>query len=356
MNYEYLIIGQGIAGTMLAEELSSRGASFLVMDHYHQDSSSHIAAGLINPITGKRFVKSWNLEQFLSIALSKYRELELKYDINFIFKSDILRILDNQKQENDLILRSEDPAYHEYLSINANITPDFIKHSHNTAWIKNAWRIEMSSLLDSGRLYLNNNNLLLEEKFDYNKLLIEGSRFIYKEMTFQKVIFCEGYRAVYNPWFKYLPFEPDKGELLIIRIPGFIANYTIKRQIAIIHLKEDIYWVGATNEWEFPDDQPTAKMKDWLIQHLNATLNFPYEILEHKAAIRPTVRDRRPFLGEHPEIPGLFILNGLGTKGALLAPWCALQMADLLIKDIPIETEVSIKRFDLVPPAKAGGN
>lgn len=211
MKYEYLIVGQGIAGTMLAEELISRGLTFLVIDHPQKDSSSKIAAGLINPITGKRFVKSWNLEQFLPIALSKYRELEVKYDINIIYKSDILRILDNQKQENDLILRSEDPAYHEYLSINANITPDFIKHSHNIAWIKNAWRIEMYGLLDAGRIYLKNNNLLVQEKFTYDLLRIEENGFFYKDMAFKKVIFCEGYRAVYNPWFKYLPFEPDKG-------------------------------------------------------------------------------------------------------------------------------------------------
>lgn len=345
MKYEYLIVGQGIAGTLLAEELATKNVSFCVIDCYNPESSSNIAAGLINPITGKRFVKSWNLEQFLSQALARYQELELKYQTRFVFKSDILRILENQKQENDLILRSEDSAYQDYLSVESFHSPEFVKACHSTAWIRNSWRIDMALLMKNCSQYLIDSDRLLQEKFDYDLLQIKANAFFYKDLELSKVIFCEGFNAINNPWFKQLPFELDKGELLIIRIPDFVASYTIKRKIAIIHLKEDIYWVGATNEWDFPDDQPSSKMKDWLLEHLDETLNLPYEILEHRAAIRPTVRDRRPFLGVHPNINNMYIFNGLGTKGALLAPWCAAQLTGLLLENKLIDKELDISRF-----------
>jgi len=53
-----LIIGQGIAGTMVAQTLEKAGKSFLILEDDHAHSSSIVAAGTINPVTGRKYVKT----------------------------------------------------------------------------------------------------------------------------------------------------------------------------------------------------------------------------------------------------------------------------------------------------------
>ena len=68
MKVDYLIIGQGLAGSLLAWELIQRRCSVVVVDNGNENASQ-IAAGLINPITGMRFVKYYSLRQKKSIRI-----------------------------------------------------------------------------------------------------------------------------------------------------------------------------------------------------------------------------------------------------------------------------------------------
>ncbi|MEL6925977.1 MAG: FAD-dependent oxidoreductase, partial [Bacteroidota bacterium] len=109
--------------------------------------------------------------------------------------------------------------------------------------------------------------------------------------------------------------------------------------------EKDCYWIGSTYEREFEDEQPTAHGKAHLAEALENILSVPFEILEHRAAIRPTVMDRRPLLGTHASYPQLSIFNGLGAKGASLGPYWSNEMADFLVLGKPLHPEVDIQRF-----------
>ena len=74
-------------------------------------------------------------------------------------------------------------------------------------------------------------------------------------------------------------------------------------------------------------------------------LKVPFEITNQQAGIRPTVNDRRPLIGLHPEHPQLAVFNGMGTKGVMLAPFFADQFANFLESATPIDKEVDIARF-----------
>ena len=110
-------------------------------------------------------------------------------------------------------------------------------------------------------------------------------------------------------------------------------------------MQDGLYWAGSTCGRKYADGRPTVEGREYLEGRLRDILKLPFEVVEHRAAIRPTVKDRRPFLGRHPEYPQLALFNGLGAKGASLGPFWAKHMADFLIKNVTLEEAVDIGRF-----------
>src|SRR4051812_1175311 len=76
MGADILIVGQGLAGTLLAWEFERAGISFAIANDGHASAASLVAAGLLNPITGRRLVESWRIDTLLPAARRVYRELE----------------------------------------------------------------------------------------------------------------------------------------------------------------------------------------------------------------------------------------------------------------------------------------
>ncbi|MFN2438025.1 MAG: FAD-dependent oxidoreductase, partial [Chitinophagaceae bacterium] len=176
------------------------------------------------------------------------------------------------------------------------------------------------------------------------KLKEEGIQ--YGNITAQKIIFCDGIAATDNPWFSALPFSPNKGEALIIESPELTNEHIFKKGLMLAPLPiENTYWVGSNYQWEFENDQPTEKFFQQTKLLLQNWLKLPFKILLHKAAIRPATLERRPFVGFHPQQPAVGILNGMGTKGASLAPFFANQLASHLVHNFPIHDEADVKRF-----------
>ena len=187
--------------------------------------------------------------------------------------------------------------------------------------------------------------MILAEHFDYEQLTLQENHIQYKSHTAKQVIFCEGHQARFNPWFQYLPFEVAKGEMLIIKIPDSNFQKTLKHKIFLVPLGDDLYWLGSTYDWDNLDELPTAVKKENLIERLQKSIDVEFEVIDHLAAIRPTVKDRRPFLGRHPQYQQLCIFNGMGTKGASLTPYWANEMTSFLLDQKSLSDEVNIQRI-----------
>jgi glycine oxidase len=348
---DYIIVGQGLAGSVLAHLLLQKGKSVLVIDHDEIPSSSSIAAGLINPITGWRFVKTWLIDELIPEAKSVYQDLEELLNIPLWNERIMVRALKNIEEENQWILKSSYEDYQNYCSktIFSGYYPTLshqLKHFRSFAEIKQCIQVDVPTLIQKYRAYLVENKLIINESFCYEDLIIDDQGVTYKDFEAKKIIFCEGAKAVNNPYFNYLPFNLDKGELLIVRIPNL--NQTekiIKNIISIVPIGDDTYWVGATNEWNYQDELPSQLKKADLIAELDYILHIPYQIIDHQAGIRPTVKDRRPFIGSHPEHQTLSIFNGMGTKGTSLVPFFAKHFVDHLTNNEPLDISIDIKRF-----------
>ena len=347
-NGTFLIVGQGIAGTLLAYFLFLKKQPFRIVDRPMPGAASSIAAGIINPITGRRMVKSWRFNQLAAHARITYHDLGQWLGITVLEDKNILRALPDIFTENEWERRSSFPENEPFFCQKADPGPYLGKVKPVRAWgeLTGAAKLDMPRLIKYFRKFLNENGLLEEELFDFEKLQTNRNRAIYKGQPFEKIIFCEGAKATHNPFFNYLPHAPSKGELLLVKIKGLNARKMLKNKIYLVPLGKDIFWAGPTNEFIFENEKPTAEKGIYLKNTLSAILDTPFEIVAHHAGIRPTVADKRPLLGQHPEYPPLCIFNGLGTKGASLAPLFAQQMANFLMLDCPLNEEVNIGRFN----------
>ena len=344
---DFILVGQGLAGTLLAHFLKTAGQRIMVIDEPNGNAASQIAAGIINPVTGRRFVKSWMIETLLPFAKTTYQSIERQLNIHIYHEKNILRALANPKEENDWLARATEPGYMAYLAENAD--PEnygrYLQPFYAFGETKGSAQVNLPALIETYRTVLKTTGDYLEETFDYPAITEYTDHVTYKQWKAKGIVFCEGYGMKANPFFKDLPMRGDKGQVLEVRIPEAGFEKMFKDQVFIVPMAGGQYWIGATYEPRFDDEQPTEAGKDFLQNHLSACLKLPFEIMAHKAAVRPTVKDRRPLLGTHPDFRQLHLFNGLGTKGTSLGPFWAQHMADYLLGKSEIDPQVDIRRF-----------
>jgi glycine/D-amino acid oxidase-like deaminating enzyme len=278
-----------------------------------------------------------------------YKQLEHDLGIKFYHSKRILKPF-SEDQEIALWLKKKEEDIGKYLN-ETIIKGELNNVVHNPigmAEVLHAGNVDTNLLLSAYRAMLKNENLILEENFDFDQLTIKDDHILYKGVTASKVIFCEGHKAINNPYFKWLPFKLTKGETLTIRIPqeySLSENTVINKAVFILPLGNNTYKVGATYEWDDLTEEITEKGRGELVENLKKVLMIPFEVIDQQAGIRPTVSDRRPLVGLHPEHPQLGVFNGLGTKGVMLAPYFAKQFVDHLENNGALDKEVDIARF-----------
>ena len=338
-----LIVGQGIAGTVLAWTLMQRGVAVQMADAGFPYQSSGAAAGIINPVTGKRFVKSWRFDTFFPVARATYQAMEAGLQCAIWQELPILRVLENAQQANDWAARMTVPEYAALLGERPDAGPwsSFLSPVLQTGEIRQAARVDFPQLLSTFRQKAAAEGFLqtLQMTPETATALAEDSDYI---------IFCEGYRGLDNPFFPNLPWQLSKGDGLLFRFDAPAADgphEMVKRNLMLAPLSDGLFWAGATYQWTFRDDGPTEAEQLSIEERLSGMLSAPYRVVKRLGVIRPTVKDRRPFIGISPLHPKMIIFNGLGTKGALLAPYWAGHLADCLLTGKEIDAEVNIARF-----------
>jgi len=349
--YNYIIVGQGIAGTVLAAMLLKQGKTVLVIDVQTLSQSSRIAAGLYNPVVFKRLVRSWMADDLIPVMDIFYADSEELLNTKFYFKKKIVKLFAEENEKTFWIKKTNEEVG-KYLSknIQENYLSELVYSPYGAAEVIDAGNLNTLLFLSSFRNYFKKNNGLLEEEFNFNQLVISDNSISYKDINAEKIIFCEGYKCTSNPYFNWLPFKLTKGEVLTIKIPEHYAEQIIEEQVInkgvfILPLGNRLFKVGATYEWADLTEVPTEKGKADLINKLNKVFKFPFEIVNHEAGIRPTVNNRRPLIGLHPNHSSLGVFNGMGTKGVMLAPYFAKQFIDYLEGKGELNKEVDVARI-----------
>lgn len=346
MQFDYLIIGQGICGTLLSWFLHKEGKTFLVIDDDRHSSSSQIAAGIINPVTGRRYVYTWMIDTVMPFALDTYKEIGEYLNIQTVFNKSIIDFFPSPQMRDAFINRlTEDDTYlHSYPD--QNYFNQYFNQDFGCGEIRPGYLINMQLLIAAWRKKLHDLNAINIQTLSIDELKINPDGLTYQDITAEKIIFCDGIASASSPWFELLPFSPNKGEALIIESTELTNEHIFKKGLMLAPLPvQNTFWVGSNYQWEFQDDQPTENFLNQTKHHLESWLKVPFKILLHKAAVRPATLERRPFVGFHPQQPAVGILNGMGTKGASLAPFFANQLSQHLVHNFPIHDDADIKRF-----------
>lgn len=342
---DYLIIGQGIAGTMLSWQLLQAGKSVLVIDAARPHTASRIAAGIINPVSGRRFEMAWEYDRIYPFARDTYRALENILQQELFVERDIWTVFPSAQMQAAFDAKTlQPPASNYIMPANEVRHADFLQQEHSAAIVKGA-NVQLQNLIPAYRQYLEKNDALLDAEFNINALRVHTDHVTYNGIDAKRIIFCEGPGITQNPYFNFIPFLLNKGEALLIKVPGFQTTDILKKTIMLVPQAPEVFWVGSTFEWEFPDAAPTEAKRIVLETGVKQLLKVPYTVVDQLAAVRPSTTDRRPVAGLHPTHPVLGVFNGMGTKGCSLAPLMAWHFVQSLENDAPILEEMDIKRF-----------
>ena len=342
---DYIIVGIGLAGISFCEQLKANNKTFVVYDNGSQQSST-VAGGLYNPVILKRFTSVWKSKEQLDLALPLYENIEKRLNIKLDYKIPVFRKFASLEEQNDWFSASDKPQLTEYIStkIIKNDNP-FVDAPFGFGEVLQAGRIDVKTLVEAYKAHLLSDNVIIEDAFYYKELKNNNNFIQYKNIKAKQVVFAEGFGLAKNPFFKHLPLVPTKGELLVIRAPDLKINYVLKSGVFIIPLKDDLYSVGATYDWEDTTHDITEKAKEELLNKLKKFISCEYDIVTQVAGIRPTVEDRRPLVGQHKRHKNMFVLNGLGTRGVMIGPYVAKQLYNFIENNIPLEEEIDINRF-----------
>ena len=348
MNLDFLIIGQGLAGSLLAWELIQRNRKILVIDN-GVVNASQVAAGLINPITGMRLVKSQDTEQQLITATQLYQQLATEFSYPFYSEKSMLRIIRNHKELHYCHKRMHDAEYQPYLydQLIQNQYQNIINAPLGILKQKQTGYLQTRPLLARLKSFLIQQGCYKQCRFDSHDLLIKPDVMHWHNIRTNQLIFCDGYQSMNNPWFSWLPMQAVKGEILTLfgrtDFPDKILNYGHW----LIPVNQTTFRTGATFDRENINTQPTSTGKQTLLGSLASI--YPgidcSRITEHQANIRPCTQDKQPFIGCHPQHSEIMIFNGFGAKGSLQIPWYSKRFAGYLLNKTPLPPGCNIDRY-----------
>ncbi|WP_420580569.1 NAD(P)/FAD-dependent oxidoreductase [Reichenbachiella sp.] len=351
--YDYLIIGHGLAGAILSQRLLKKGQKILVLDQPDQNHSSAVAAGIFNPITGRKMFKTWKADQLFPELVNFYPKLEEHLGSNFFHAIGVYRPYFAIDDQNDWEAKKSDEKFKAYIdkTSTSNIDTHQLHDPFGGLFLNQAGYVNIVKLLDANKKYLIDKGSYQETMFYEQDLKSHSDHLSFGDLKFKKIIFCNGILAHQSEWFHWLPFHPVKGEIMDIEMdqrPTTIYN----RGVFILPFENQRIKVGSTYKHQFDNMQPTEAGQNELKEKLSGLLNETYQIKGRRAGIRPATKDRRPFIGKHPDNEHIYIFNGFGSKGVSLIPECSKLFTAHLLEGEALDAEMDISRYYSHYPTK----
>ncbi|WP_421873246.1 NAD(P)/FAD-dependent oxidoreductase [Marinoscillum sp.] len=342
----YLIVGQGIAGSLLAVELIRAGRDVHVINHETENTSSNKAAGIYNPITGRQMVKTWLADSLFPILEPYYQQLEREVDLKFLYPKSIYRPFYSHEELNDWEGKAAELAYQPYIKEILTKASGIkgVRDEFGGLLLNYSGYVNLPDMIRGIRHVLEDKGNYTNELFDHSQLkLADGAH--YKNIKADYVIFCDGPMVTDNPLWNYLPFKPVKGEIL--EIDTTLPEDMIVNRGVFVLPKNGHFSVGSTYDHDHLDYVPSEKGIKNLQDRLHKLYQKEYTIVSKSAGVRPATYDRRPFIGQHTDHPQVGIFNGFGTKGVSLVPFFAGQYVNYLERSGELLPEVDVRRVKI---------
>lgn len=294
--------------------------------------------------------KSWRFDDFAPQAARFYRELETQFSVKLYHPLSAVRYCLNEEDAKRAKRRSKNPRYANVFGAYQAPSPNnpLLEDRHGSFRIQGAAYVDLPLVIETLRSHFLEEGRYEDEVFEYADLKKSAHGWTHQGQIYERVFFCEGAALKANPWFGDLPLTPAKGETLLCRSDGLTLNEEITHHGKwLLPYPDGTFRIGATYDESDLSPESTQTAKAQLSEAFDAMTKASYslEILDQPAGIRPSTTDARPFLGAHPNEPGLCIFNGLGSKGASLAPTLSRELIDFIFENKPLQPETDIQRF-----------
>jgi glycine oxidase len=345
---ELIIVGKGLAANILALRLKEHQLGYTIIGEESLSNCSRIAAGLWNPIVFKRMTNSWKAGELIAELEEFYTAAEKELHSKFYHERTLIKPFFSEEEKNFWIKKTKgelkyftDPNIYAPAQQHKNLAiPDeygIVNHCGN---------IDVQEFLNAcEKLHLQTDSIV-NEVFDHAQLKIESDHVTYKGIKAKGIVFCEGHLVKNNPFFNWLPMNPVKGEIVDIEAEDIgLEKEILNHNAFIFRSHNNSFKVGSTYEWNELNEIPTEKRLSELKEKLKGLITSPYRVLNHRAGIRPSTLDRRPIIGAHPQYKNVFVFNGLGTKGVMLAPYLSKNFVYFYLNKSTLNTDVNIKRY-----------
>ena len=345
---DLIIVGQGLAGSALAMRALKRRYQILVFDTPVENRSSAIAAGLVNPITGKNMVKTWLADEIFPSMLNYYTEIEQLTHRNFFHSRSLYRPFGSIAEQNEWMAKSAEDIYQPYIShlSTRSLYPGKANDTLGGITLKRTGYLDTRLYMEAVREFLKARGSYEESLFVSDKLQIQPDGIRYGDHRAKRIVFCQGVQNALNPWFNYLPIRSLKGEFLSVQC-DWENDVILNRGVYMVPgLLEGEWRVGSTYDWSDQTTGITENARKELREKLEQLICLPYQIKGQDWGVRPTTPDRKPILGSHPKHDSLLIFNGFGTKGASLAPYFSEVLIRWIEGEGMIGKEADITRFN----------
>lgn len=344
----YIVVGQGLAGSILAYELLKQGHTVTIIDSDSGARSSRIAAGIFHPLVFKRTTLTWKADVLFDFLEEYYPELEKQLGGKFYHPMPYLRYFASEGEMENWLKFMGDDEYKSFLGSVVDHSPiDGVTATFGVGHVKRSGWVDTNTLLDLFRVYFIEKEILVLGNFDYNLIQFLDDKVAYKQHNADNIIFAEGYGITQNPYFNYLPLKPTKGQVISVEMDGLAQDSIINRKVFALPLGNKQFKVGSTYEWQWEHESPTPELRRDLETKLMGLVDLPFKVTNHQAGVRPSVSDRRPLIGIHPQHPQLAVFNGMGSKGVMIAPYFAKQFTCYLNNLDELDKEIDIKRFNI---------
>jgi glycine/D-amino acid oxidase-like deaminating enzyme len=335
---DFLIVGQGLAGSLLAWHLLDAGKRVLVVDRDEVETSSKVAAGLVTPLAGGRFHLPDGLEERLDFARSFYwKHEELSGEV-FFHHRRIARLF-RDALEAEVWKNRLDRVSGRYARFHGPLQVDAERIS--APW--GGFEMREGGWLDVPAFLEYTRRVLLERvsyaigQVDSREILTSASSIRWKNVEASHVVFCEGWRGGQNRFFDWVPVRPTPGDILDLEIAGLGDETRILNKGGwLIPLGDGRFRAGSTYRPVGATAEVSAIGRDEVLAKIALMTPLTPAVTGHRCAVRPTIRRSQVFMGRHPSEPRIAFFNGLGSKGVLNGPWHASRLADHLLSGAPL--------------------
>lgn len=342
---DYIILGQGLAGSLLAWRLMRTGYRIRIIDEAAGSTTSKVAAGLVNPVIGKRLVLHDEVPDALQLARQFYQQLSETLSQQYYFPLPMLRLIKSSEDEALWRKRIDDPRYQNYLSPELCNTKDYglLAHAAFEQW--QCGYLDTVALLNDLRHYFIEQGVYEQQKIEVEDIHPHANGVKVAGYEAPAMFFCEGYQARNNPWFADLPWQMSQGEILSLKISGADINAIINGRFWLLPLDQGNYRMGASYSTQL-DLHCQPEHKQQMLDYLQSLLAEGSEIhvIEQQVGIRPNTLDKSPFIGQHPQQQSLWMFNGFGSRGSLLIPYYVNVLLDCMRQGTCLPGHVDVRR------------